>query len=302
VGRTLLLGSPGHTWREWIKSNLQGRDLIVLDPGLADFAHAGQISVIRGERTVAEAFVGGLEASIAPHVITAGFRRLLFHAGPDAMVLSFSWHASPLLRQVLREIVLIGEFSEIFVPEGLVVADFLRVTKRVALKEAASAQVQQAQRKAHWLGLLERCERHVLGITEVSILGSRLGSGQRLSQTSLQKLDFEESYAEVINRVLLVVSDREFEDRVIARALDYTHCKRAHFVSPSQYEGLMCAFEKQNGDLLGTGMIERIDLEALRIFAKCTAVGPVPVPFLNLGTLRIDAKGNELGHLKPWQV
>ena len=208
---------------------------------------------------------------------------------------------TPLLRQTLHLALQHINADEVFIPEPLRDA-VPNGTVLIGIDKAFPNLVQIAQRKAQWLDLLERCEEHVVDLNECRLEGSRLGSGQRLGLNQREKLGLDKAYAETIGSSLFIVSEDEFDERTISRAMDFSHTNRVSLAAPDLYQGALCAFSKQSGEDFGFGIIDHIDFEKMKAFVRCTAVPPVPVPILRIGSLRIDAQGNEHGELKPWQV
>lgn len=299
--RTLIVGHPSVSWRAWIKENRGSADLLCLDPNDATHSQPCVFTLLRGERPLFQRFYGSLDPTRAPHVLIAAMVEALQHSDRDLMVQLFTYRVSPLLRQTLQLIIQLLKPDEILIPDPL--REAIPSGKAlVGLDKPFPNLVQIAQRKAHWLDLLERTESHVVDLTEASIEGIRLGSGDRVSAHQRAKLNMEDAYVEVIGSSLFIVSETEFEDWVVSRAMDYTHTARVHIASPDLYEGAVCSFAKRTGEDFGFGMIEKIDFSKLKAFVRCTAIPPVPVPILRIGSLRIDAHGAEHGELKPWQI
>lgn len=299
--RTVLVGHPSVSWRAWVKENRGDRDFLCLDPSDATYGQAGLVSLFRSDRPLYQRFYGSLDATRAPHVLFASLVEALNHTDRDLLIQLFAYRVTPLLRQTLQLMLHHLQADEVLIPENL--RDAIPDAKvLVALDKSFPNLVQIAQRKAQWLDLLERTENHVVDLNDASLEGCRLGSGYRLSQHQKVKLDIESAYAEVIGNSLFIVSDREYEEWVVSRAMDFTHTTRVNIASPDLYEGTLCSFAKRSGEDFGFGMIERIDFEKLKAFVRCTAIPPVPVPVLRIGSLRIDEHGNEHGELKPWQI
>ncbi|MES1228475.1 MAG: hypothetical protein ABUL72_07365, partial [Armatimonadota bacterium] len=58
----------------------------------------------------------------------------------------------------------------------------------------------------------------------------------------------------------------------------------------------------QEGNDLGIGTIETVDVSTGVVKLKNTAVSPAHARLLRLGTTKVDAKGRELGEVKPWSL
>jgi polynucleotide 5'-kinase involved in rRNA processing len=171
------------------------------------------------------------------------------------------------------------------------------------LEEAFPAVVRNAQRKAHWLKLMESCEEHVIDLDRISIEGARLGSGMPIHHDDLaQFFRGRVVHGETSGGALFLVAKEEPDDDQMARALDHFHCSRAHIANPSEYEGLLCSFAKADGEDFGMGAIIKIDFEARKVYAHSTAVPPAPIRVLRIGSVRVDTAGRELGETRPWQV
>jgi hypothetical protein len=305
MGRTLLVGNPGVSWREWIKSRRIGRDWICLDPVDPSQGLPARVSLFKGEHPVVTRFVGSLDAQRAPLAILGALPVLLEAAGPDAIVQSFAYRPSPVLRQTLLLLAQIVRPEDILVACGTSIDldGFPVGPHEVEVDKAFPPMVQGAQRKAQWMKLLERCEEHEVDLRRVTLEGARLGGGRAMDRGERERMGLAwAAHAEIAGNVLLVVADGEPEEHEISRALDQTHCGRAHFLSTDAYDGLLCAFARQDGEDFGTGVIQAIDWENHRAHILCDAVPPAPVRLLRIGALRISPEGDEQGEIRPWQV
>lgn len=305
MGRTLLIGRSGSSWHEWLATERKGRDLILLDPADAHYGPAGRLSLIQGDRIVRSSFYGSLDPQRAPHLIASALGSLLDEAGADAVVQCFAYRPLPLLRQLA--ITLAFQVR----PERLLIEKDLEIDhdgwpigpEEVEPRASLPPLVVDAQRKAQWLKLLERCSPHTIPLQGCSVQGLRLGSGRLIDELTKQRAGLEhELHVEVCGSTLFIVAEGQFGDERIGRAMDMTHVARAQVVNPGDYEDLLCAFVRPNGDEFGYGMIERIDFSERRIYARCDAIPPVPVPILRVGSLRVDSDGREHGDVRPWQV
>ncbi len=299
--RTVLVGHPSISWRTWIKENRGQQDFLCLDPSDAAFGQPATLTLFRGDRHLYQRFYGSLDPSRAPHVLFAALVEALSHSDRDLLIQLFVYRVTPLLRQTLQlmlqhinaDVIYIPDELRDAVPEGQVL---------IGIDKSFPNLVQIAQRKAQWLDLLERCEDHVVDLNETRLEGARLGAGKRLSNGQKEKLGIDRAYAETIGSSLFIVSDDEYDERTISRAMDFSHTNRVSLAAPELYHGALCAFSKVSGEDFGFGMIDHIDFEKMKAIVRCTAIPPVPVPILRIGSLRIDDQGNEHGELKPWQV
>ncbi len=303
--RTLLIGHAGVSWREWLKANRKGRDLLLLDPADPNFGAPGRLTLWRGEKLLATRFFGSLDALRSPHIVAAVLAEFLSIAGEDVLIQLAPYRPTPLGHQLLLLLAAQAKADTILLANGTNAPcnAFPIGPEDVALEPAFPAMVQTAQRKAQWLKMLESCRPHEVDLRQVCIEGARLGSGQKLDPMSMMRGGIEEAHhAELIGSSLFVVSDDEPEDQEVARALDDLNASRAFFVTPSAYEGLLCSFARNNGEDFGYGMIQRIDFEAGIAHILNTAETPAPVRILRIGSLRINERGSELGETRPWQV
>ncbi len=301
MGRTVLLAESGFSWREWLKKHQGNADLLVLDPGDAGHGPAARIRVLRAEKPIFDRFYGSLDPQKAPHLIVGAMIEALEIASPNLVIQLYPYRVTPVLRQTTQLLLQLLKPDRTLVNSGLK-GRFSGTFEEVELDKSLPAQVQAAQRKAQWLSMIEKCEEHSVDLSETILSGSRLGAGDPVGEARKTKLGLDGAYVEVSGSTLYLVTDQEFSDDVISTALDVTGCARAHFVSPSVYEGVLCSFAKLTGDDFGYGFLRSVDFINLRAQVLCTAIPPVPVPMLKLGSLRIDEKGNELGEMKPWTV
>ena len=305
MARTLLLSTAEHTWREWLKENRRGRDLICLDPSDPDQSPPGRLCLWRDSKVVAWRFYGSLDSQRSPQVLLAALVQLLQQAAEDVVVQLWPNRGTPLIRHVTMIGAQLMKPDEIFVPSasGMDQSGFPVGPEEIELDEAFPAIVQNAQRKAHWLKMFENSESHSIDLSRLSIEGARLGSGITLPTADRDRvLGSGVLHAEVAGGALFLVAREDPSDETMARALDHFHCTRAHIAHPSDYEGLLCSFAKQHGEDFGIGTIERIDFERRTADIHSTAVPPAPVRILRLGALKVDTAGRELGEVRPWQV
>lgn len=305
MGRTLLLSSASHSWREWLKEHRGGRDLLCLDPGEPAQSPPGRLVLFHGTKPVFWRFYGSLDASRAPHVLVGALSQMLGRAAGDAVVQLFAVRNSPLTRQLAGLCAQLVQPDEILCPQGagLDLEGYPVGPLEVVTEEAFPSIVQQAQRKAQWLKLLENCTEHEIDLERVTIEGSRLGSAPAAHPGQITKAGLKNAlHAEVAGGTLLLVTEEEPEEQAIARALDVFHASRAAVVHPSAYENLLCSFARQGGEDFGMGMIRSIDFASRIATISCNAVPPAPVRILRIGGLRVDSAGRELGEARPWQV
>lgn len=304
MGRSLLIPHPGVSARSWVKEHRGDADLIVLDPGDAGHQHLARLGLYKGEKLAEWRFYGSLDAQRSPHVLVGALSGMLQSASENVLVQLFPARSSPLMKQLIALVAQLVKPDSIFVTEGadLDLDGFPVGPESVLLDPAFPDTVQHAQRKALWLKLVEKCVPHEVNLRRVSIEGARLGAGHLVDREMLKRVGLNAIHAEVAGGTLLVIAEEEPDDMHVARALDVFHCGRIQFVSPEQYEGLLCSFARQGGEDFGMGFVQQIDFESGIAHIMSDAVPPAPVRILRLGSLRIDQAGRELGEARPWQV
>ncbi|RYG25994.1 hypothetical protein EON82_05000 [bacterium] len=303
MARTLLIGGPHVSWRTWERKNLQEDDFLVLDPGDSSYGPATILRLMRGERPLWTRLYGSLDPRRAPHVMLATLAEGMARAAENLTVRLFPYRNTPLMRQTVSLVASILRPDRIVVAEGtdLNLNGFPTGPETPNLESAFPPMVQDAMRKAQWMKLLESCSLHEVDLRNVVLEGTRLGGGKALLPDEITKTGLSAVHVEVVGKNLFIVSDDVPEGR-LARALDVTHCTKATIASPSAYEGLVLAFVRPNGEEIGHGRVVGIDWEAGVLRAACSAIPPVPVTILRLGSLRLDPKGVERGEARPWEV
>jgi hypothetical protein len=305
MSRTLLIGNSAYSWREWLKSNRGARDLICLDPADANLGPPARLTLSKDQRPHRWRFYGSLDPLRSPHIIMAAVAEFLNESSDGLIVQLYAYRATPLLRHLTTLIAQVLQPSEILMPPQTEIEQLGWPVgpEPVEVETAFPELVQNAQRKAQWLKLIESCEEHSVDLRKVSVEGARLGAGTTLLPEIRQRAGIEAAeHAEVCGGNLLIVAADQPEEGALSRALDVTHCTRATVVDPSAYNNLLCSFAHQPGDDFGMGMIRQIDFSKMVATVRCTAVAPAPVRILRLGSLRVDSDGRELGEARPWQV
>jgi polynucleotide 5'-kinase involved in rRNA processing len=206
-----------------------------------------------------------------------------------------------VLRQFALALAESGAYSEVLVPEGsqFLHEPWLAPSRPVHLPEALPESARTAQRRARWLEMLEGCTEHTLQLDHIGLYGIRLGSGRRLHGSPFESLGL---HTEVYGNTLLVVSDRDLDERTVGDALNLAHATKLNLVSPRAYDGLLCSFVRGSGEDFGIGVVQSIDFEARTATFLNNAVAPAPVRNVRIGSLRIDSTGKESGDTKPWAV
>ncbi|MEZ0325598.1 MAG: hypothetical protein ACAH95_06810 [Fimbriimonas sp.] len=305
MARTLLIGNPQVTWREWLKEHRGGAELLCLDPADPVQFTPGLLNLTQGQKRVYSRFYGSVDPQRQPHVIVAAAAQALNVASDNLIVQTFAYRPSPVLRQTLALLSQLIRADRILIANGTDIdqSGFPVGPEQVELERALPPMVQHAQRKAQWLKLIEECERHTIDLRRVTVEGARFGSGRAMNADQRKAAGLASAvYVEVTGSTLLIVSDAEVEESTISLALDYAGCSKAVLAEPGLYRNLMCSFANQAGEDFGTGILLEIDWLSMRAQVLSTAVAPAPVKVLRLGSLRVDAQGRELGETRPWQV
>lgn len=305
MNRVALLGNAGVTWRERVKSLAKSGLFLNLDPGNADFTHPGKVGLYRNGRVLFERFTGSTDPARTPHLLMWALGEALVRFPEEPMVALFpvyrptpiAWQTTLAAMQMFRP-----DLIEVAHGTGVNLNAFPIGPTVVESEKAFPPMVCAAQRKAHWMALLERCQKHSINVFEVPIEGSRLGSGQRLDPEECKRVGLDDAYVEATGSSLFIVSQHEYEEAQISRALDLTHTSKPFFSHPDDYSGLVCSFVRQSGEEFGYGRISRIDFESGEAEIMNTAEVDAPVRILRLGSIRIDTKGNEYEEARPWSV
>jgi polynucleotide 5'-kinase involved in rRNA processing len=305
VPKTLLIGHPETSWREWLKDNRGGCDLLCLDPADPVQGVPGRICMFRGSRPVYARFFGSLDPLRYPDVLLAALVEGMAASESDLIVQSFGYKPSPLARR------LVALIAQMVRAETILVADNAEIDlngfpvgpQTVSIEKAFPRMVQDAQRKAQWMKLIEQCVPHTVDLSRVTIEGARFGAGQAMTVDEQSRVGLKEAlYVERCGTSLFVIGEADIDEAVVSRALDLTHATRVFFARPEDFADLYCSFARQSGEDFGLGMIQSIDWTRRTAQILCDAVPPAPVRILRLGALRVTAKGQELGELRPWQV
>jgi len=297
VGRTLLVGAAGHSWRGWLDQE-SSRDAIFAD--LTDCHHGApaRVSLWREGKLIAWRFIGTLDPQRNPIAWLAAIGELASQLSEIGIIVCGDANSNPVMRHLMLNVAFMLHPAEILVPEGSGFATWPWPTGATTVPVVPDYPdlVHEAQRRATWLKLLEDCAEHEVLLSDVRIIGSRLGSGQLLANPD------SNDYSEICGDVLHLVTQSKLLDEEIARMLDHVHAARLSMVDPRTYHGLICSFAHENGDDFGMGVVKRFDETRGMMTILNTALPPASVRILKLGTLRIDSSGKELGSLAPWTV
>jgi hypothetical protein len=92
------------------------------------------------------------------------------------------------------------------------------------------------------------------------------------------------------------------DDKAANRALNACHASRLHTVAEADYADLVCSLARGSGEDFAFGIIRKVDFRRDTIILQSDAIPPAPATILRLGSLRVDANGNECGETRPWTV
>lgn len=305
VERTVLLGSPRSTWKEWVFRNRGSIDVVMADPADSHFGHPCRLARLRGDRTVDRRFFGSLNPGRSPSLYLAALVEILSDTTESAIIQLPTYRASPPNLQLLQTAIRLIGATRILIDDRLE-APYVGASielEVVELEAAPPATLQTALRKAQWHKLRLSSVRHTAPLSAIGITGARLGSGRALYPGERIDVGLEEAlHVEICGTTLFVVSDLPIDDSSIARALDLTHTHRAQFASSAQYENLVCALVDGDGQEIGSGFVDRIDFHEGVFAANVQAVAPAPFKSVALGLLYVDSNGNETGEAKVWEI
>jgi hypothetical protein len=281
MARTLLRRAPGTSWR--VQTLAEGRPVLHLEASEPHGMPAARLVVTVGERVLRSRFLGTLSALRAPHVVIAEVARFA-REYPDGIIEEMIAQPGPVFAQTQRLI------TEVFQPDEI----------REASEAPAGlpSSVIAAQRRAFWISMREGGQLHRVDLDTVQTEGARFGSG---TPVDLKLNPIEGAlYAEQIGPLLYVVTTGEPDN--LPAAMEALGCRKSQLVSPTGFEGLLCAFRREWGEEFGMGTVERVDWASRTAEIWSTAIPPVPVPILSFGTLRLANDGREQGELRRWQV
>lgn len=293
----LLIGAPGADW-----SSVRNENFLNLDVDDASQVPVGRVVLFQNGIPRFTSFLGSRNAIRAPHVLLAGLMQGLKRLGEDGDVQCFAYRDQPLSRQTIQLIADVVQPSEILWdsevsmpmngwPVGPEVVELPRILPIVS----------DAQRKAQWLKLIERSRRHEIPLSSVSLRGLRLLGGENVT-AECKSLGINPAWAEVQGKTLFLVSDENLHDEKVIALLDHFHTQRLVSTKPSDYQNLVCAPAREEGEEIGYGRIAEIDFEAGLIIAELDTVEGTPIPVLKVGTMRVDKDGHEDEELTLWRA
>lgn len=300
---TALIGEPRFRWTPWLAEHLKQRDLLVLDPGDTHFGPAARAVLMRGQEPVAWRLVGSLDPGRQPLALARSAAQLLPHAGLDLVVQLPTFRPQPVVRQLLQTLLAIVQPTELLMPEGadIDMEGWGLGPETVSLPEGFPPLVETAKRRSRWIETQEHAAIHEVAIDQAVLLDARLGTGDPVRLPN-EPLLAPILYAEKSAGTLYVVTSEAISEPTAARAMQHTHTQRLHAVLESDFEHVICAMVRQNGDPVGLGFIERAEFSKGRLIVRSQAIPGAGATSLQLGCLRVDGEGKERGELKPWSI
>ncbi len=300
---TALLGSPIHRWTPWLADHLGSRDLLVLDPMDAQFGPPARAVLMRGQEPLAWRLVGSLDASRQPLALARATAEMLPKAQRELVVQLPNYRPQPVVRQLLQALLAIVRPDEILVPQDsdIEMEGWGMGPETVPLTPALPPMVETARRRSRWIEAQEHNALHEVALDQTVLLDARIGCGESVRLPKEPLLD-PILYAEKSGSQLYGISVESLPENAAARAMQHTHTLRFHNVLESDFEHLVCALVRQNGEPLGLGMIERAEFARGRFLVRSQAIPGGVATSLQLGCLRVDGEGKELGEIKPWSV
>lgn len=299
---TLLVGGPSGSFRDLRREHAEA-PWLCLDPSDPDTGLLGRVALQRPGGWTWR-FYGSLNALRSPHLLLGALTELMPLLGRDGFVRMFPWRRTPLARELALVV------DRIVKPDRIVCTDPDALQERgwSTGPQAAEPQkpfpevVVQAQRRAHWHAMLSRSTVCELSLKETLLMGARIGSGKRLDPASVSESGLRALWAERTGNTLYIVCESPPREDATARAAAAFGCDRVEVATAERFRGLLCGLTRLNGDDFALGILDGIDFREGIIRLRTDAVPPVSAPILKLGGLRLDAKGAELGELRPWQV
>ncbi len=154
-------------------------------------------------------------------------------------------------------------------------------------------------RRVAFARYFEGARSHTLPLSQISLIGRRLGAGEPLSDAARQHLQnqirAELLHAERYGDHLHVILRQPLTEQQIGLLQALTRAQHLTLLPPSAYQHLLVGLTDYTGRTFGIGLIESLDFEA----GTLTLLSPVhsvqPVRWVQLGYLRVLPDGTELG-------
>jgi polynucleotide 5'-kinase involved in rRNA processing len=272
----------------------------------ASLEHKGEPAGIR--------FVGSLSYAFEPLALLECLLWATTMAAEDEVVCELPIERlSPVVIHAMRTFV--GAFApDSLISMGLDAAPELLqppVAAKIERRPPSSGAVRRqassaaAWRKAVWRSLFSEKSIETIGFADVRFVGARFGCGVPLEpyeMAELTSIGIAASYAEIAQDVLYAVVAENPLEEAASSAASYFACKTVHLVSADAFRDLICGLENKNGDLFSVARIESVDFVSRCMSLQSSGEPPLPAAKVRFGRLRVDKNGNELGHIKAWQV
>ena len=296
-----LLQHQSHQWKPWLEENLKRRELIVLDPGSGVFHARCILSRNLDEQVIDWRFLGSAEATMAPLSLIRGAKSLIDAANRDAVVLLPNYKSTPVLQEIYETLFSIIQPSRLFLPKGINPArngwppcDEVPVSAPIEI-------VLTAQRRARWIEFQEDQESHEILLHTVHFSGGRLGLGEKLSLDSAN-FPAETVWAEINGDTLFAITENLSNPDNFVPAMKKLGLKKIHLALSSDYEGLLIGLYRHQSEPIAMGTIERTDFRSGKIWMRTKVAPGTTIARVQLGLMRLDNLGKELGELRPWSI
>lgn len=298
---TVLLGSRQFSWKNWLEANLGERPLLVLDPADTHFGPATRLELMRRE----ELLDWRLVASITPTRDPMGILTAAAVLKPkiDFVAVLAPLTRSPIMRQLTADLCQVLGPSEILCPVGDDVdADLLPIgAATVELPAALPAIVGQAQRRARWIEAQQNASLHEVKLDEVTVLGAKLGSGLSLHGGPNVELG-PYLHLEISDGGLFGVSNEPVNEGQNNVVLAKNKANKITGALTEEYAHVVCSLNKQSGEPVAIGFIERAEFARNRLIVRSDLVNMRAVRQIVLGQTRVDGEGRELTEVRPWSI
>jgi polynucleotide 5'-hydroxyl-kinase GRC3/NOL9 len=261
------------------------------------------------------AFIGDTTPARHLSLALAGARRVLdelLALQPEAVVIDTcgyvgGWiarHYKLLLADLLRPRVIIGLQRERELAPILDAlsrrADWRVETLPVPASIARKPPIFRVQyRRVAFARYFEGARSHTLPLSQISLVGRRLGAGEPLSEATRQHLQSqiraELLYAERYGDSLHVILRQPLSEHQVGLLQTLTRTSRLTMLPPSAYQNLLVGLTDYTGRTFGIGLIESLDFEAGTLSLLSPVHSVQPVRWVQLGYLRVLPDGTELG-------
>jgi len=296
-----LLQHPSHQWKTWIEENLERRELIILDPGCAIYHAPCMISRMSECQVIDWRFIGTSEAAHSPLALIRGAKNLLDSVSRDAVVLMPNYKSSPVNHEIYETLFCLFSPERLLIPSGVNPGRNSWPTCVEIPLNAPMEVVFSTQRRARWIELIEGQEVHELLLHEVHFSESRLGLGDKIL---LESASFPASvvWAERHGDSLFVICDKNESLENFEQARKKLGLKKVVVAQSADYSGLLVGLYRHQSEPIAMGIIQKTDFRNGKILIKSKIAPGTKIARIQLGLLRLDSVGKELGELRPWTV